>query len=215
MSTGKPIPRAEAEIVAYDFIERLRDVTGQIMIVGSIRRGKDEVHDIEILAEPKFYYKQQTLFDTANTPGKDATDLLYERLVTLFHDHVINRDRPRNDAKSNPFGHKYYRINYNYHGNLSHTDDPGDYDKSAFFTEYPIDLFVVIPPAQWGMIELIRTGSADYTHWFVQQGYQYDIKVRDGHLEKSGVTINTPTEQDVYRAMHLNYKEPKDREIPQ
>lgn len=31
------------------------------------------------------------------------------------------------------------------------------------------DLFIVLPPAQWGVILTIRTGPADFSHWIVTQ----------------------------------------------
>ena len=78
-----------------------------------------------------------------------------------------------------------------------------------------VDLFVVRPPAQWGMIYLIRTGPAAYSQRFVT-----DIKPRfhvaGGALHRGGgfgcpdrcAAIETPEEEDVYSALGQAYIEP-------
>lgn len=77
----------------------------------------------------------------------------------------------------------------------------------------PVDIFIVTPPAQWGVVFLIRTGSAVFSHWFVQQGYSKHIVVRDGHLENeiTHEIYETPEEIDAFRIMGVRYREPEDR----
>lgn len=190
MSGGESIDSGEAMQVAMEFMTVIGMSCERRQIAGSLRRGKDQVHDIEIVAQPK-YSIQNSLLDQDSSPKEN---LLHLKMKELLARGTINTDRPRKDNKKNPFGEKYYRINYSYQGK-----------------DYPVDLFVVIPPAQWGVIYLIRTGSADFSHWFVQQGYRYGIKVVDGHLEKNGKTITTENEEDVFREMHVPWREPRER----
>lgn len=186
--------RSMAELSARAVIDKLYGTYHRCEIAGSIRRGKPQVHDVEIVVQPKLVSSQSTLDGT--DPDNPTTNLLDERMRQLLKEGVINTDRHRDDDKQNPFGKRYYRINY----------VAGD-------TEIPIDVFAVLPPAQWGVIFLLRTGSGEFSHWFVQQGYNKKIFVRDGHLVKDGDVLDTPEEYDVFKAMGVHYREPKDREM--
>ena len=202
MSGGQAISREEARRVAttvIDFLKREKCVD-RIEIAGSLRRGKAEVHDIELVAIPKYSTDgQQSL--TGNRVST-AENLLHTELEWMLKEGIINTDRPRKDQKKNPFGPKYYRINFKYYSK-----------KFMLEKEYPIDLFVVLPPAQWGVIYLIRTGSADFSHWIVQQGYKYGIHFTDGHMEMQNMVLDTPEENDVFNYLKIPYREPEYREV--
>lgn len=93
-------------------------------------------------------------------------------------------------------GHKYKQIELNEGVNL--------------------DLFIVTPPAQWGVVFMIRTGSAEFSHRLVAKksfggllpGY---LKVQDGAIWSSNHIIETPEEQDVFDLLGVSYIEPKER----
>ena len=53
MSEGRVIPMDEAMQMTNVFISLISPYCERIEIAGSLRRGKPEVHDIEIVAEPK------------------------------------------------------------------------------------------------------------------------------------------------------------------
>ena len=178
------IDSGEASDIECSFEILIQDVCARMEVAGSLRRGLLDVGDIEIVAEPMY---------TASGDNK-----LHERLERLLRIGTISLDRPRKDKKKNPFGQKYYRLNYN-------TRYDGE-DKT-----YPVDLFVVTPPADFNVIYLIRTGSADFSHNFVSKGWAYGIHVKDGHLEKEGVEIRTTSERDVFAKMHVPYVEPENR----
>lgn len=196
MSGGEAIDKKKAFEAADAFISLLKrdKVVSRAEIAGSLRREKPEVHDIEIVCEPILKTGETVTLDGVVPNGK-ATNMLHKKMNEMFMDGEIDIDRPRKDDKKNPFGPKYYRIYFWYNG-----------------WRYPIDLFVVIPPAQWGVIFLIRTGSADFSKWFVQQGYRYGIKVVNGHLEQNGKILQTPEEIDVFTNMRVPYLRPSDRE---
>ena len=76
-----------------------------------------------------------------------------------------------------------------------------------------LDLFIVIPPAQWGVIFTIRTGPADYSRKFVtskQFGGMLpsNMKIKDGAIWCNGKAMFTPEETDVYKLIGAPYVEP-------
>ena len=58
MSGGEAIPIVEAATVATEFISYLllTESVDKIRVAGSIRRGKPEVHDIEIVCIPRQHF---------------------------------------------------------------------------------------------------------------------------------------------------------------
>lgn len=72
-----------------------------------------------------------------------------------------------------------------------------------------IDLFIVTYPAQWGVIKLIRTGSARYSKSFA-------TKLRDeGYCFHQGALwrkMPVDKEEEVYNHLAWEFVEPKDRE---
>lgn len=100
---------------------------------------------------------------------------------------------PSKDGRKAPFKERYYRLK---------------------FQGVKFDLFACLPPAQWGLLKLIRTGPADFSHEFVTRLWDYGLKSKDGHIEHSdGVIIKTPEEIDVFHLCQLDYIEPTQRTI--
>jgi DNA polymerase/3'-5' exonuclease PolX len=82
-----------------------------------------------------------------------------------------------------------------------------------------LDLFIVLPPAQWGVIYAIRTGPADYSHWLVtlrKHGGALPsyMKVHDGGIYEDAELIETPEESDVFKLLQMQYVKPEDRRAP-
>ncbi len=80
-----------------------------------------------------------------------------------------------------------------------------------------LDLFIVIEPAQWGVIFTIRTGPADFSHKLVTLksfgGYlPGDCKVHDGGVYRGGVLIPMPEEKDFWDFVGLRWIEPEKRQ---
>ena len=144
-----------AQSYAGEIIELLRPYCERIEIAGGVRRGKLEPHDIEIVTKPLFKDATEGFFQPVIYNALDS------RMEGFFHDGDFERGDPDKAGKKAPCGPKYYRLKYK-----------GE----------KLDLFAVIPPAEWGVIFAIRTGDADYSHWLVQQGYSNALKVIDGHL---------------------------------
>ena len=82
-----------------------------------------------------------------------------------------------------------------------------------------VDLFIVRPPAQWGVIYLIRTGPAAYSQALVTEARRRHFHVAGGALHRGGLgcgiepceVIPTPEEADVYRALGMPFAAPQDR----
>ncbi len=80
-----------------------------------------------------------------------------------------------------------------------------------------VDLFIVRPPAQWGVIFTIRTGPADFSHWIVTKkndggGCPDGLYVREGRVvDGDGMTIPTREEEDFLRVMELEWIDPAAR----
>lgn len=82
--------------------------------------------------------------------------------------------------------------------------------------EITVDLFIVLPPAMWGVIYAIRTGPAEFSHWLVttkQKGGALPsyLKVRDGALWHGDEVIQTPEEKDFFRAIGVEMVRPEER----
>lgn len=90
------------------------------------------------------------------------------------------------------------------------------YKQIELYEGINLDLFMVTPPAQFGVIFLIRTGPADYSHRFVtskQSGGMLpsNLKVKDRAIWKGQQLIETPEEQDVYNLIGQPWIPPYER----
>ncbi len=79
-----------------------------------------------------------------------------------------------------------------------------------------LDLFLVRPPAQWGVIFTIRTGPADFSHWIVTRrkwGGQLpsNCRVKDGQVFHMGMPLHMPEEEDFLRLLELEGVAPSER----
>lgn len=189
--------RKEAITVAEDFLKQISPYCERKLIAGSIRRGKTDPKDIEILAEPKF---EQTYAGT-NVFGEEEKrefNVLQTRMDMLRGTKLILTDRVSKDGKAAPFGPRYYRITY---------------------LGKPIDLFTVYPPADWYTQLVIRTGSADFNYWLVNECKKHGVRFKDGHIEwttdgpvhKLGEIIGTVSEAHVFALCGIEYLEPVQR----
>lgn len=78
----------------------------------------------------------------------------------------------------------------------------------------PVDLFAVLPPAQWGAIFAIRTGPAAFSQHLVTVCQSRGLRCREGRLEHeaTGSPVPTPEEGDFFRACGVHYIEPAQRQ---
>ncbi len=182
---------SEARKAAYEVIDLIGHTCEQIEIVGSVRRGKPEPKDIEVLVAPKFSADQFGLFDDGPTETVNQQLALVKSLLangTFEH-------RPDKNGV-NCCGAGMQRLRYR---------------------GVALDIFGVIAPSQWGVVKAIRTGPADFTRAFVTQRceggriLQTGMRIQDGGLYDRGVLIPTPTEKDFFEAIGTSWVNPEDR----
>lgn len=192
MSTGIRVGAAEARVVADRLIAQLGPVSERIAIAGSLRRGASDVGDLELVAIPKTTSEAVDRGDLWGSTHVMERDLLAEELELMRADGILamHPDRPA-------AGDRYQR--------LVHAR-----------TELQVDIFTVRPPAQWGVIFLIRTGPAAYSQAFVTEVRRRGYHVAGGALHVGSLgcgaiactVVPTPEEADVYREVGITFVDP-------
>jgi len=79
-----------------------------------------------------------------------------------------------------------------------------------------LDLFIVTPPAQWGVQLMIRTGPEEFSHMMVTKRklgglLPSHLRVQGGAIWSRNHIIPTPEEDDVFGLLGIKYIEPRDR----
>lgn len=208
-ATDTRIPLARAEELADDIVALLRPQCNRIAVAGSIRRRKPLVKDIEIVASPLIELTAVDLFGTLH----DETDMLHAACDRLLADGTVAQ---RLDVNGRPRWGKRLKL-LSYQG-------------------VSVDLFAVMPPASWGVIYAIRTGSAEFSHRFVTAksiggALPPYMLVRDGclyrHIQGMDLPVDkemrrqypagwlvevpTPTEESFFEAIGMDWVEPEAR----
>jgi DNA polymerase/3'-5' exonuclease PolX len=80
-------------------------------------------------------------------------------------------------------------------------------------TNAKIDLFIVTPPATWGVIQTIRTGPAEYSKSLMERALSMGLRVKDGALYRKLNMKQIPTEEEIdfYNALELPWVSPENR----
>ena len=137
---GKKWSLGEATDIACGLVSELDAACERIEVAGSIRRKRLEVGDIEIVCQPKLKIQgQQTLFGL--TQGKRVSVLPHHLEVMLAEGHI--KKHPT-DPK---MGDRYMKL-----------WKPVTVDGEGI----SVDIFAVLPPAQFGVIFLLRTGGKEF-----------------------------------------------------
>lgn len=210
----------EASKLADEIVEELKSACERIEVAGSIRRKKpDGIKDVEIVAVPRYRYKEKVvngdLFSPTKVEGyqENLLDLRmrYNMLEACAKQTIMpncpwdygDKRGPKQNISA-PFSERYYSVKY----------------KGA-----KVDLFVVMPPAEFGPIFTIRTGSKDFTHWLVSQGWKDGYYFEEGRIlrylwkgtrkpitgDQGPITVDkyvtepvpAPEESDVFRILKL------------
>lgn len=195
MSSGTPLPLPLARSLGNDLLERITPHIQRAELVGSIRREREEVGDVEILAEPEMVEKHD-LFNPAQEPK------LEEIYGALRVQGTFEKKGPR-----------YVKLRLGAHVH--------DLDHSGI----TVDLFLVHPPASWGVQKVIRTGPSDYSRLVVTRIRRGGLRVKRGAvwipgegsttMEIEGETYyraETPEEKDVFRMAKMQGSPPTERD---
>ena len=182
-----PFKRDDALRVATEILDVLKPVTERIEICGSLRRGKPEVSDIEILYIPKIGLSNDDLF---NPSPKDMTAAEIERMVESG---LLSK-------RSNTRGSFTW-------GNLNKLSI---HNASGI----PVDLFCEPRQDDWWRSVVIRTGSADFNIRLITTAAKHGVKV---HAYNTGLTDNVgnpivcKSEEDFFKICHMPWKLPYQR----
>jgi DNA polymerase/3'-5' exonuclease PolX len=136
-------------------------------------------------------------------PKQDPFNQLDLRVIQLLDQRLLLPGEPSKGMKKPPMGQKYKRLRV-----------PADPEPIQ------LDLFSVLPPADFGIIFCIRTGSAEFSHWIVTEALRRSYKVKDGQLFRIHRDeqpwrfehIPCPEEWDLFQALGIPWVEPRDRD---
>lgn len=200
MSQGQPFPAAVARVAARSLLGALETACERIEIAGSLRRGKSEVHDIELVATARLEERPDGLF------GSEQADLLEERVAALL---APGRFRAFIEARQV----ETHRAD----GTVEYRTKLGPAYKALAHRGIPVDLFIVRPPAAWGCIFALRTGPGTWNTRLVTECKSIGRRVEGGQVQRwTGAgwdPVPTPEEEDFFRALGQPWVEPRDRRV--
>lgn len=181
---------AQARQIAEKYLAELKPYCTRIEIAGSIRREKETIHDIEIVAVPVLD-EQRDMFGTVTG-------------YTSHLDREINRLAASWGAVIKKAGPKFKQL--------------------GLLEGLTLDLFLVTPPAQWGVLFTIRTGPWQFSNQMVtvKRYLTHEnrpgllpsyLKVEDGRVihRETGAEYQTPEEQDFFDLCGIPYIKPQER----
>lgn len=124
----------EAHALAVELVEILRPWCQRIEIAGSLRRGKPEVKDIEIV----------TLARTEERIEKDMFgEIVNREIYNITSEQVTFAIRNSDWCIGTRNGERYKQLDY-------------------IYVDIKCDLFIVPDAREWGALYLIRTGPAEF-----------------------------------------------------
>jgi DNA polymerase/3'-5' exonuclease PolX len=190
----------QARALADELAEALSPGCERVSVAGSVRRGKPEVHDLEIVAIPRSeFVATGNLFGEMSELEIDHFGPTLREVLDSgrwMFDHVLKRNGPR-----------YKRLR----------------DER---TGVCCDLFLATP-AGWGGALAIRTGPSDFSQALVTLALRQGKHVADGYLihghpkpdrgcpagAACPLIVPTPEETDFLSALGLPFLAPEHRTI--
>jgi len=158
----------------------------RIIVAGSLRRGRRDVGDVEIVYISKVETIPDGLFEVVQKPVVDTV------LSRMLAERVIEMRQNKNGGTA-----------------------WGQYNKLARHMEsgIPVDLFAA-RPANWFSYLVCRTGSAENNIRIAgaarARGWKWH-PYGEGFTDSKGLLVPVESEQDVFEKVGLKYREPKDR----
>jgi DNA polymerase/3'-5' exonuclease PolX len=200
------VPLEIARRHAQDLMGLLAPYCERIQIAGSIRRGKEMVKDIDLVAIPKMTSKR-SLFE----PTKVEETEFHDTLATTLR---VTADGPR-------------LIRGTILSSAAVSTSAPLMNASMIAPSRSIQVDVYLATAEsWATLLLIRTGSAEHNIWMCGRARACGGKL---HADGSGLevpgqydpiaqrtvnnqVIHAKTEEEIFKAMGLPYAEPGKRE---
>ena len=179
--------------LAEKMIDLLAPACKRIEIAGGIRRQKPDPHDIELVAVPDLRPPRPSFGCPAYATVLDA---ILASLARGDDDDILIH-LSLNGPKFKQF---------------SISQDGGQHWLIT------LDLFLCTPPSDWGVLYLIRTGPAEFSHWIVTQRWQGGGLPNGFHVEDNRVLarasseyVPCPEEIDFLRFCKLDWIAPSIR----
>lgn len=213
----------QAQALATDLMKMLAPFVDRIEVAGGVRRKKLSPHDIELVAIPRIRELRTGDMDLATGVERTILSNGLDWFMGQCFDHartpvagLLFKPAPkRKNGSRAPFSSRHFMFLYK---------------------DELVDMYVVLPPAQWGVIYTIRTGDAGYTHALVSKGWPKGLYFMDGAIyrvtrKKDGSVVQsqymrpgeemlfkddinlelvpTPEEVDVFKALGVEYVPPE------
>lgn len=219
MSVGLRIPLGRADAVAAA-IMRLWDMNAPACaVVGSVRRRKAEVGDIELIAPlPEVCTRPIDPLGPKPEKPTDATDPLYARmLATTGADAGLFEPDPPPPVARAVEGLKPGFLAASLEVNIAGIAGPAD----GAAMPIPVQVYRYTPGERGnrGWIELMRTGPREFGIWFLTQwkAAQECTGDRRGSIDgwlvdRYGVRVPTPSEDDCFRLIRRAFVPPEERQ---
>jgi len=171
--------------IGMEVVEALSPACDRIMIAGSVRRGKPEPKDVEIVYIPRMSSERVDLFSYGDVPATEAMiEELVDRRLWLFDD-VVRRNGPKYKRMMHCMSGAVIELFRADHDNwgyiLALRTGPGDFNK--VWAAHPWD------------------GGCLPT----------DIALKDGYLWRSGKPVATPSEDEFFAMIGLPCWQPEER----
>lgn len=178
-----------AKPIAEEILEYIQPGCKRCEIAGSIRRGKPDVKDIEIVVVPDFetfVFGHLTVLDKLLDELEQAQKIVRVKGKNKYRKYMVYFKNP----------------------------------VTKWLETIALDLFIVRPPAQWGVIYTIRTGPGsmenNFSRWIVTQKAKGgclpdEAEVHDGGVYVDGELLEMPEEMDFLDYLGLGWVEPGER----
>ena len=199
-TTARRIKSEEATVLIAELTALVGRFHKWIVPAGSYSRQKMWLGDIEIVTEPSFgpltFVPEGEMFEVT----QEGVNLHFDRVLGLLEEGVFSK-RP-DESGQTACGQRHQRLLY----------------KDA-----AVDFFCVLPPAEWGVVLLLRTGPAELNRYLVTRRMPRGVVMDAGafwHGERNekrevvnrGSKISTPTEESAFAVFGLDYIEPERRD---
>jgi DNA polymerase/3'-5' exonuclease PolX len=172
----------EAKVIADQWVDLLRPACERIEIAGSIRRGKLEVKDIDLVLIPKV----ESVPDLFGNPGTQL-----DQLETILPRIIIEQGALR--LKNGP-RQKTIRLQFGLTLELWIVRPPAQWGTIFLLRTGPAEF------GHW-LVSSKRVGG----------GMPSNMQHKDGALYRHNVALQTPEEADAFRAIGMDYIEPSQR----
>jgi len=177
-------PRAEALAVARELCARLKPVCDRLVVAGSLRRGKADVGDVEILYIPRMQERPADLL------SKCMVSLAAEEIERMLEDGTLTKRKSR--TGSTAWGEK---------------------NKLALHRSgVPVDLFSTSAESWWNYL-VCRTGPAESNTriCMAAQAIGWKWNPYGSGFSRDGETRAMESEEAVFQFVGLPYWPPNDR----